>query len=488
VRNEVQLIAYADRFGGTLRGLGELLDGPLAGLFGGVHVLPFFVPYDGADAGYDPVDHLRVDRRLGGWEDLRALGRGRDTVVDLIVNHVSAATAEFREVVEHGDAAPHAGMFLTFGSVFPGGATEEDLARIIRPRPGLPFTPMVLGGRHRLVWTTFTARQVDIDVHHPESRAYLSAILRRFADSGATMVRLDAIGYAVKTPGSSCFLTPETDEFVDRLTAEAHALGLGVLTEVHAPHRYAVELAGRVDRVYDFALAPLILRALLAGDDAPLRRWLATRPHNAVTVLETHDGIAMVDSGPDFFTDGRSVLLSAGDLFDLATRISRNSDGTAVNVETPSGGLYRVDCTIYDALARDDRRYLLARLIQFLTPGIPQVYYVGLLAGLNTDPPTDADSREINRRRYTEAQVHQALRQPVVRALLRLIRFRNAHPAFAGEFALPDSPPGRLEMSWRAGADRVHLAADLADADYTLTFTADGTDHTLTDVAALPTA
>ncbi len=63
MRNEVQLIAYADRFGGSLRGLGHLLDGPLAGLFGGVHVLPFFVPYDGADAGYDPVDHLRVDRR-----------------------------------------------------------------------------------------------------------------------------------------------------------------------------------------------------------------------------------------------------------------------------------------------------------------------------------------------------------------------------------------------------------------------------------------
>ena len=486
MRNEVQLIAYADRFGGTLRGLGKLLDGPLAGLFGGVHVLPFFVPYDGADAGYDPVDHLRVDRRLGGWDDLGELGRDRDTVVDLIVNHVSAATAQFREVVEHGDAAPHAGMFLTFGSVFPGGATEEELARIIRPRPGLPFTPMVLGGRHRLVWTTFTARQVDIDVHHPESRAYLTAILRRFAESGVAMVRLDAIGYAVKTPGTSCFLTPETDEFVDRLTAEAHALGLGVLTEVHAPHRYAVELAGRVDRVYDFALAPLILRALLAGDDAPLRRWLATRPHNAVTVLETHDGIAMVDAGPDFFTAGRSLLLSGADLFDLATRISRNSDGTAVNVETPSGGLYRVDCTIYDALARDDRRYLLARLIQFLTPGIPQVYYVGLLAGRNADPPTDADSREINRRRYTEAQVHQALGQPVVRALLRLIRFRNTHPAFAGEFSLPESPPGRLAMSWRAGGDRVHLTADLAGADYTLTYTAGGTDHTVTDVSALP--
>ena len=42
LRENVQLIAYADRFGGSLPGLHEILDGPLAGLFAGVHVLPFF--------------------------------------------------------------------------------------------------------------------------------------------------------------------------------------------------------------------------------------------------------------------------------------------------------------------------------------------------------------------------------------------------------------------------------------------------------------
>ena len=42
--------------------------------------------------------------------------------------------------------------------------------------------------------------------------------------------------------------------------------------------------------------------------------------------------------------------------------------------------LYQVNCTFYDALGRDDDRYLLARALQFWTPGIPQVYYVGLLA------------------------------------------------------------------------------------------------------------
>jgi sucrose phosphorylase len=451
-----------------------------------VHVLPFFVPYDGADAGYDPVDHLRVDRRLGGWDDVAGLGRHRDTVVDLIVNHVSAATAEFREVVEQGDAAPHAGMFLTFDRVFPGGATEADLVRIFRPRPGLPFTPMVLGDRPALVWTTFTGRQIDLDVHHPAARRYLSAILHRLAGSGVAMVRLDAIGYAVKTAGTSCFLTPETDEFIADLSAEARRLGLAVLTEVHAPHRYAVELADQVDRVYDFALAPLILHAVLAGDERPLRGWLADRPHNTVTVLETHDGIAMVDAGPDYALD-HSGLLSSRELTALATQISRNSDGTAVALETPTGGLYRVDCTIYDALAADDRRYLLARLIQFCTPGIPQVYYVGLFAGRNAvDLPPYVDSRELNRRHYTAAQVNDALRRPVVQALARLIRFRNRHPAFGGEFTLPECPPGLLTMVWRSGTEQVRLTTRPAQATYELAFTVGGELRTVTDVADLP--
>jgi sucrose phosphorylase len=65
----VQLIAYADRFGGSLAGLHEIQDGPQEGLFAGVHVLPFFSPLDGADAGFDPVDHCEVDppaRVVGG--------------------------------------------------------------------------------------------------------------------------------------------------------------------------------------------------------------------------------------------------------------------------------------------------------------------------------------------------------------------------------------------------------------------------------------
>ena len=470
MRNQVQLIAYADRFGGSLAGLGRLLDGPLAGLFGGVHVLPFFRPYDGADAGFDPVDHLEVDPRLGDWADLAALCRGRDVVADLIVNHVSDRSGPFLDVVERGDRSPDAGMFLTYDRVFPAGATEADLVRIIRPWPGLPVTPVTLGGRQRLAWTTFTPHQIDLDVHHPTARRYLSDVLARLAGCGVRTVRLDAVGYSVKTAGTSCFLTPETVDFVLDIAAEARALGLQVLTEVHAHHRYSGLLAPHVDRVYDFAFAPLVLHAVLTGDGGPLRDWLARRPANAVTVLDTHDGIGLVDAGP-----GREAadagLLSSGQLDALAAAMAANSGGTSRASRVwagRGGGVYQVSCTAYDAVGRDDRRYLLARLLQLFVPGIPQVYYVGLLAGRN-QPYAGGDAREVNRRRYTEAEVVEALGQPVVAELAEAIRLRNRHPAFGGAFRVLDSPAGELRLAWTAEGAGLELRVDFGAGGFQLT-------------------
>ncbi len=471
----VQLIAYADRLGGSIDGLHALLDGPLHGVFGGVHVLPFFPPFDGADAGFDPDDHLAVDPRLGTWDDVAALARGRDVVVDLIVNHVSDRSTAFRTAVDGGEP----GMFLTYDRVFPDGATADELLAITRPRPGMPFTRAVLGGRPRLLWTTFTPHQVDLDVHHPDARAYLSQVLACLASCGVSTVRLDAVGYTVKTAGTSCFLTPQTYRFVDDLTAEAHGLGLAVLAEVHAHHRHAGEAAAHVDRVYDFTLAPLVLHAVLTGDAAPLRRWWDRRPRNTVTVLDTHDGLGMIDAAPG---DGHDGLLTAAQIEALVERVEDNSGGTAVTSRVP-GGVYQVSCTAYDALARDDRAYLLARLLHLFTPGIPQVYYVGLLAGSNV-AHEGADAREINRRRYTAAEVDRARERPVVRTLLELVRLRGAHPAFAGEFAAAGDGE-ELSVTWRHGGASAELHADLARGSWRATFAGTGPTRTLTD-ADLP--
>ncbi len=469
MKNQAQLIAYVDRLsGGTFHEFQRLLEGPLAGAFGGVHVLPFFHPIDGADAGFDPIDHTRVDSRLGTWDDVAALAERVDVMADVIVNHVSRHSPQFADWDARGDDSPYAGMFLTYSRVFPAGACESDLLALNIPRSTLPFTSHTNArGEQRLLWTTFTSDQVDIDVRHPEGRRYLTGILTRLHAANVRAIRLDAIGYAIKQAGTSCFMIPETRAFIDDVTMQAHTLNMDVLVEVHGHYQTQLEVARQVDRVYDFALPPLVLHALYTSDAAPLRRWLEIRPRNAITVLDTHDGIGVADVGAD--RHGRLPGLLPTDAIDRLVETirersrdeSRLASGTAArNVDTA-----QINCTFYDALGRRDPEYLVARAIQCFLPGIPQIYYVGLLAGSNDLDllRRTGEGRDINRHHYTPAEIQSALATPVVQGLLSLLRIRNTHPAFQGTFHLQSADTSRLALAWHNAGDIARLDVDLPE-------------------------
>ena len=487
MKNQVQLIAYVDRFsGGGFRELQSLLsDGPLAGLFGGVHLLPFFWPIDGTDAGFDPIDHTQIDPRLGSWDEVRALAERTDLMADLIVNHISSRSPQFTDFRKRGHASSYAFMFLTYGRVFGDGAAEAELLQIYRPRPGLPFTKMHLDdGTERLLWTTFTAEQIDIDVRSAQGKRYLDEILNRFQQAGIRSIRLDAAGYAIKKRGTSCFMIPETFEFLGELTRRAHDRGIEVLVEIHSHYLEQIQIAKQVDWVYDFALPPLVLHALYTSDTRRLKEWLEISPRNAITVLDTHDGIGVIDVGPDRKSpDGPPGLLTPEEIDGLVETIHQRSNGEsrqATGAAASNLDLYQVNCTFYDALGRRDDDYLIARAIQFFAPGVPQVYYVGLLAGAN-----DLDllgrtgvGRDINRHYYTHAELCERLEAPVVRSLVDLIRFRNSHPAFAGDFQIHNSDHSSLVMEWRKNSEWARLEVDLADRGAVITYSDPAGDQT----------
>jgi sucrose phosphorylase len=482
VTNQAQLIAYADRLpGGTLRDVAALLDGPFHDAFGGVHLLPFFHPIDGADAGFDPIDHTQVDPRLGTWADVKALTSRTAVMADLIVNHVSRHSPQFQHFHQHGEGSAYAGMFLTYARVFPDGASEPDLRALYTIRPTLPFTKHETAARTwTVLWTTFTSDQIDLDVDHPEARRYLSAVLDRFQEAGITMIRLDAVGHAVKKAGTSCFMIPETFAFIASLTAEARARGMEVLVEVHGHHQDQIDVARQVDRVYDFALPPLVLHALYRRDAAPLKRWLAMRPHNAITVLDTHDGIGVADVAARRHPAPAPGLLPAADVEGLIETIHERSGG-ASRLASGSGAANvdasQINCTFYDALGGRDAEYLIARAVQCFVPGIPQIYYVGLLAGGNDLAllRRTGVGRDVNRHYYTPEEVRGHLARPVVRSLLELLRLRNAHPAFGGTFRVRESGADRLALEWANGSDGARLDVDLTAMRADVTMTAPGT-------------
>ena len=355
----VQLIAYADRLGGRPAAVcARLLDGPLAGAFGGVHVLPFFHPIRRRRRRLRPDRPHRGRPALGTWDDVAALAArtrrdGRRHRQPRLRR--SAAVPGLRRARRRRRRTP--GMFLTFARVFPDGATEDDLLALVPAAPGPAL--------HADGWATASAcsgrpsppQQIDIDVHAPGARP-TSRGARRLATAGVTTIRLDAVGYAVKTAGHHVLHDAgDASRSSTRSTAQAHASSASRSSSRSTGTTGSRSRSpAQVDWVYDFALPPLVLHALTRGDTAPLRRWLAMRPRNAITVLDTHDGIGVVDVGPDARAGG-------GLLSTRADRRARRDRSTSTAADAAVATARRVQprtCTRSTApsttrSARDDR-------------------------------------------------------------------------------------------------------------------------------------
>ena len=459
------ILVYAERVGGNLGEIEKLLANALKD-FDGIHVLPFFHPYDGDDAGFDPIDHTIVDPRLGTWADLKRISATHELTADLIVNHASNLSPEFLDWQEKGDASEYAGMFLTFDKVFPAGATEADITSFYRPRPGFPFTAYEVDGERRLVWTTFMPSQVDIDIKHERGMDYLKRVLEALKSGGVKVVRLDAVGYAVKTPGTDSFMTKETLDFVKEITDLIHSYDMRVLVEVHAHYTQQLEIAPLVDLIYDFQTAPLLLHSLFTGTVDRLADWFKIRPNNCLNVLDTHDGYGVIDGGPIGGRPGLITQEEMAHIFDVAEKNTAGHSAIASVVPQWFTLPHQINATL-PSIVNDDNAYVLMRAVQFFLPGEPQVYYVGLLNGMDDKELFEktGQGRDVNRHNFTPQEIEKALAQPVTQAIVALARLRK-HPAFEGSFSWNLTGQSSMELGWVNGEHSLTLLIDTKTSEF----------------------
>ena len=459
------ILVYAERVGGSLGELEKLLANALKD-FDGIHVLPFFHPYDGDDAGFDPIDHTIVDPRLGTWADLKRISATHELTADLIVNHASNLSPEFLDWQEKGDDSEYAGMFLTFDKVFPAGATEADITSFYRPRPGFPFTAYEVDGERRLVWTTFMPSQVDIDIKHERGMDYLKRVLEALKSGGVKVVRLDAVGYAVKTPGTDSFMTKETLEFVKEITDLIHSYDMRVLVEVHAHYTQQLEIAPLVDLIYDFQTAPLLLHSLFTGSVDRLADWFKIRPNNCLNVLDTHDGYGVIDGGPIGGRPGLIAQEEMAHIFDVAEKNTAGHSAIASVVPQWFTLPHQINATL-PSIVNDDNAYVLMRAVQFFLPGEPQVYYVGLFNGMDDKELFEktGQGRDVNRHNFTPQEIERALAQPVTQAIIALARLRK-HPAFEGSFSWNLTGQSSMELGWVNGDYSLTLLIDTKTSEF----------------------
>lgn len=469
MRHGPQLLTYPDSLGGTLADIGRLLRGPLAGCFTGVHVLPPF-PSSG-DRGFAPIDYRRIEPRFGSWEDIADLGRDHDVLLDLMVNHISRRSDQFTDFLRRGRASANADLFITLDKVWPDGEPPPaDVARIFLRKPDDPFSTYTIEetGETERLWTTFgfggRVEQIDLDLRSDSTRELISGWFEWFASQGVSIVRLDAVGYVVKKPGTSCFMVePEIYDTLDWLVATAERHGLVILPEIHDIAATRDRLAERGYWTYDFVLPGLLLHAFARTDAEPLADHLATSPTRQFTTLDCHDGIPV---RPDL-----EGVLSYPEMTALADGVVAGGGNINRILGDPGDGpdVHQMNCTYYSALGEDDQRYIAARAIQLFAPGIPQLYYVGLLGGANDLEAVErtGEGRAINRHDYTSDEIDASLERPLVQRLLELARTRAEHPAFEGTLMAKAMGPV-IHLEWTAGAARASLHADLRSGELAL--------------------
>jgi sucrose phosphorylase len=133
---------------------------------------------------------------------------------------------------------------------------------------------------------------------------------------------------------------------------------------------------------------------------------------------------------------------------------------------------YQINATFFSALGEDEQKLRLARAIQMFMPGVPQVWYLDLFAGINDYAAAErgrtAGHKEINRTTLKIIDIEEGLKRPVVRDQLDLIRLRNTSAAFKGEMKVFETEPHLLHISWQHPEATISLKADLSSHSFTV--------------------
>ncbi|MCF8092398.1 MAG: sucrose phosphorylase [Desulfotignum sp.] len=445
IKNKIQLITYPDSLGANLPELHYVLRKYFLKAVSGVHLLPFYP--SSSDRGFAPKTYDEVDPAFGSWDDVEKIGKDFDLIIDFMVNHISRQSVFFQDYIAKGANSEYADMFLSFDKLAPNGwIKDEDLEKVYTRKPRPPYLTLERpDGALEKIWCTFDYEQIDLDYDSPKTREIMRKFIIRLARNRPKMIRLDAIAYTTIKVGTNCFfLEPKIWELLEWFNDFAAAFDTEILPEVHEHYSYQFKLAQKGYWCYDFSLPMLVLHGIYMNTTRRLKSWLRKCPRKQITTLDTHDGIGVVDVME--LLNQQEIDATLEKLYEKGSNVKKTYSGP----EYQNLDIYQVNCTYYSALGCDDDAYITARTIQFFAPGIPQVYYVGLLAGENDIALVEKtrQGRNINRHNYTLEEIREEVKKPVVQRLLKLMKFRNSYPAFNGKFSLLKSKNTELILEW----------------------------------------
>jgi len=439
---DIVLITYADQFSApgekALPVFTRFYNEWLSRSFSHVHLLPFY-PWS-SDDGFSVIDYHEVAPETGSWRDVAELKKSASLMFDFVCNHMSAKSKWFENYINQTP-----GYEDFFISVDP----ETDLSAVTRPRALPLLTPFTLhDGSVRHLWTTFSEDQIDLNFASPEVLIAMVDVLLHYLMEGARYIRLDAVGFMWKIPGTNCIHLEQTHRLIQlfRAITDRVAPGTVLITETNVPHKDNISYFGdgenEAQMVYQFSLPPLVLHAVHCQDVRALCQWASSLklPSMKTTwfnFLASHDGIGL---------NPLRGILPESEILSLVEKLQQ--EGALVNWKNNPDGTrspYEINVTYLDALSAKESedneriaRFILAHAVLLSFPGVPAVYIQSILGSRNDYDGVErlGYNRAINRKKYRAGEIdaeledNKSLRHSIYHRLTQLIAIRRTEKAF----------------------------------------------------------
>lgn len=486
MNNKPMLNAYPDSMGGRLSDIVSILDRQeVKGAFGSFYILPSIYHSD-LDRGFSVIDY-DINEELADERDLEAIKElGIDLKLDFIMNHASAQSPQFTDLVSKGEESQYKDFFINWNEFWQGYGTMTEegyiepeakyIEHMFFRKPGLPILMVQFpDGRKVPYWNTFYQEehyplylgQMDLNIKSPKVWDFYQETIRKIASYGASIVRLDAFAYAPKEPGEKNFLNePGTWELLSRIEEIASPYKLTLLPEIHAAYEEQIykTLSDKGYMTYDFFLPGLVIDAIENKRSHYLAGWareIVQKDIQVVNMLGCHDGIPLLD------LKGMLPEEDIQNLIDLI--VSRG--GFVKNLHGQKNMYYQVNATYFSALGESEQKLLMARAIQLFMPGKPQIWYLDLFAGKNDHEAVrragESGHKEINRTNLTVEEVEHALEQEVVKKQIEMLRFCNTCKAFGeGAQVCIEDNDNMLWITWHNDGFSARLTVDLMNETY----------------------
>jgi glycosidase len=490
---------YVDLFAGNLRKLHDQIPYLNEMQVGYLHLMPFFdVPEGDNDGGYAIKDYGKINPLVGTMAQLKSVAAALHDnkirlVLDFVFNHTSDQH-QWAIAAKAGDP-----RYQAFYWLFRDASEKAPYSPYLRDifpdkRAGCFTWNEALQAE---VWTTFNDFQWDLNYQNPAVYTAMCAEMLKLVDAGADVIRLDALAFTWKQPGSNCENLPKAHRLIQAFNAFLRLAAPGVVLKSEAivapdevvkyisPDQCPVSYNPNLMALLWEALATRQTKLLIAGSKA--RSQL---PKHTVWVnyLRCHDDIGWAFADSDAWSVGINPHDHRYFLNQFYTGQFPGSFAAGVPFQAdPKTGDCRISGTLaslsgleqaHQTQTPDEhaiKRILLLHGMILAFKGIPLIYLGDEVAMLNDygyrdHPDHQSDSRWVHRLAFADTgaqqrRVENTAQHQVFTGLIELITLRRNHPVFGlGDLVvLPSVADSVYAFSRSFQGQTLHVVANFSE-------------------------